>query len=336
MPKLLQLAFTGTCLLTPEYPEDLTPIQGPLKAILPAGRRTRPSTFGNTPINAQFAVIVFDWGNLHVPTGDPSARRSDHQYPDLRTPTKGLCFLEREYLILDPAPLDTHLTFDDSPTTSYPTTASTATKWIASWSRFAANANANPRLKPEVWSPDFGAVHVEIPAGVVSAGFVDEPVPRINFDYGPRPETRPYAQEIRITLTYGDGIDSVTLVSVGAGEPSRLTFKWHDAPTMKLTFGNGSLASILSLLQGSFAGQDHQGDFDLEFEVTYDAVAHEPDHNGHSPLPRVMSNEVLRVPCISSMVASDPTEFAAASKEATGPQKSIGRDSKGRRTRRTT
>jgi hypothetical protein len=306
MTKLLKLAFTGSTVLTPDYPDDLSPIPGPLVAVLPGARRVRPSTFRTNQINAQFAFVRFDIANLAVTEGDRTSRDADHRHPDLRDPVAGLCFLERESLFLDPEPLDTALSFDNSAITTYPTTSSTATKWIARWRDFAAGGN--PFLLPEVFG-DVDVTRVLISSGVVSSAFVHEPIARISFDYGVNPETRPYAQEIVVTLSYDDSVESVSLVAISLSddgtprEPSRLTFKWYDKPEIKLLFGNGSLAAIQSVLQGLFAGQDHQGDFDFEFEVLYDVVFCEDDDLNRLPLPRITNNEIHRVPCIASMVS---------------------------------
>jgi hypothetical protein len=312
MTRYLKFAFTGTSVLTPDYPDDLAPIPGPLIAVMPGARRVRPSSFRTNQINAQFAFVTFPIGHLDVTQGDRSSRDADHRHPDLRNPVRGFSFLEYENLTIDPPPLDTYLTFDSSPMTTFPTRHTTGARWIARWRDFAGQGF--PYIEPNAVTSDIDAVRVIMPGGYVSAGFDHEPIARVSFDYGPRPETRAFAQEIVVTMAFDDSVESVSLLasSLSDGtplEPSRLTFKWYDKQEMKLLFGNGSLAAIQSVLNGSFAGQDHQGDFDFEFEVTYEIVTCQEDENGRLPLPRVMNNEILRVPCIASMVSGPTNTF---------------------------
>ncbi|HEX6087819.1 MAG TPA: hypothetical protein VF266_25025, partial [Thermoanaerobaculia bacterium] len=219
-----------------------------------------------------------------------------------------VCILEAEELSLMHRPIDTQLTFDPSPTTPSPKVGSTGTGYIARWEDFAAGGQS--RIKPNVLQGNGDYVRVTLPAGKVTAGFVAEPIARINFDYGQNSPTRPYAQQIVVTLTFEDVIQEVSFNTSRLGEgpsaPTLLTFRWYDAPNIDLLFGNGSLASMLSVLSGSFLGQDHEGDFDVEFEVLYDVVEVRPDHLGRRPLPQIKSHEILRVPCIASMMSSTP------------------------------
>jgi hypothetical protein len=303
MPKTLKLAFTGNAVLTPAYPDNLTPIPGPLYAIMPGARRVRRSDFQNNQINAQFAFLTFPYRHLVVE--EPSDRDADHKHPDTRDTKVGLCFLQREHLFISPPPLDNQLTFDDSPATAFPTTASTGVEYVARWADFAAAGNTE--LNDGFLDGEGDYVRVQIDGGKVSASFVSEPIAVIDFDYGEDSERRAYAQEIVVTMTYPDEAEFVLVAaepfSDEAAEPSVLKFYWYDASEIKILFGNGSLASINSVLSGSFAGNDHEGDFDVEFEVLYKAVHCEPDQLGRLPLPQIVSNEILRVPCVGSMVS---------------------------------
>jgi hypothetical protein len=303
MPKTLKLAFTGNAVLTPEYPDDLQPIAGPLYAVMPGARRVRQSDFHKNQINAQFAFVTFPYRHLVVK--DETDRDADHKHPDTRDTKIGLCFLQREHLDIYPPPLNGELTFDDSSTADFPTTATTGVKRAARWSDFASDGE--PELY-DVLNSEGDYARIRIPAGHVSSGFVTEPIALIGFDYGnfPPPPTA-YAQEIVVTLTYPDDTPSVFLyASPFAGEatePSTLRFDFYDASEIKILFGNGSLASMISVLNGSFAGNDHEGDYDVEFEVLYDVVDCPEDQNNLLPLPQILSNEILHVPCVASMVA---------------------------------
>ncbi|HYI11148.1 MAG TPA: hypothetical protein VEK57_18975 [Thermoanaerobaculia bacterium] len=308
MPKYLRVAFTGNAVLTPDYPDDYQPIFGPLTAVMPGARQRRPSTFRTDPIHAQFAFLKFPYPHLVLENDEH--RDADYKFPDVRDATTGLCFLEREELRLV-TPASNVLTFDPTIPTHYPTTASTETEWVARWRDFALGGNA--RLRPGVLTGEGDYVRVVLPGGDVTASFVGEPIARIDFDYG-APYPRVYAQEIVVTLTFDDSIPSVILEALpfqGTGaRPSFFEFRWYDSPEISIQFGNGSMASIENVLRGSFAGLDHEGDFDLEFEVLYDIVDCNEDDPffRRLPVPRVISREVLRIPCIATML--EPQEEA--------------------------
>ncbi|MBV8547409.1 MAG: hypothetical protein JO093_08715 [Acidobacteria bacterium] len=303
MPKILKLAFTGNAVLTPEYPENLQPIDGPLYAVMPGARRVRQSDFPNNQINAQLAFLTFPYRNLVVEVADD--RDADYKHPDIRDTKTGLCFLQREHLFISPHPLENKLTFDDSAATDFPTKTSTGVKYVAQWSHFADGGGS--ALKKGFLSGDGDYVRVQIDGGEVSASFVGEPIALIDFDYGQNSDKRAYAQEIVITMTYPDETEFFQLQSRPfTGEapgPSALKFYWYDSPEIKILFGNGSLASINSVLSGSFAGNNHEGDYDLEFEVLYNVVDVKPDQLGRLPLPQIVSSEILHVPCVASMVS---------------------------------
>lgn len=315
MTRTLNIAFTGNAVLTPAYsdPPRFPPIDGPLVAVLPGARRVRRSTFPTDQINAQFAFLKFPYRHLVRESGED--RDADYKHPDLRNVKAGLCIFEEEDLQLVTRPKETQLTFDPSATTDPPTIGSSGTGYIARWGDFAAGGES--RIRDNVLQGNVDAVRVTLPGGKVTAGFVAEPIARINFDYGDSSPTLQYAQQIVVTLTFDD-IEEVTF-SVsrrgGPAAPSVLRFRWYDSPNIDLLFGNGSLTSILNTLSGSFVGQDHEGDFDVEFEVLYDIVHVTPDHLGRRPLPQIKSVEVLRVPCIASMIDSEPQTSAAPAPE---------------------
>ncbi len=332
MTKTLKIAFTGNAVLTPPYPDNLGPIQQKLYAVMPGARRVRQSDLRPDQINAQFAFLKFPYRHLVVTEDDD--RDADYKYPDTRDTTTGLCFLEREHLFIEQPPHEQTLTFDSSPATGTPTTSSTGVGWIARWRDFAATGNSG--LKRDILNVAGDYSRVQIDAGHVSSGFISEPIARIDFDYGDDPPTRSYAQEIVVTLTYDDSTPYVTLRSApfkpfpgGSAEPSALRFDWYDAPEIKILFGNGSLSSILNALkEPPLAGNDHDGDYDIEFEVLYDIINIQPDSQNRLPLPRIISNEILRVPCVASMIdlispegtaattTADVTTTAIASKDA--------------------
>ncbi|MGA8806531.1 MAG: hypothetical protein WB973_01550 [Thermoanaerobaculia bacterium] len=303
MTKTLKLAFTGNAVLTPEYPENLQPIAETLYAIMPGARRVRQSDFPNDQINAQLAFLTFPYRHLVVK--EASDRDADYQHPDIRDTKTGLCFLQREHLFIFPRPVENTLTFDASPATDFPTKDSTGVGYVARWGEFADGGES--ALKGGFLSGEGDYVRVQIDGGKVSASFVSEPIALIDFDYGENSDKRAYAQEIVVTMTFPDETEFFQLQSVPFSEeapgPSALKFYWYDAPEIKILIGNGSLASINSVLSGSFAGNDHEGDYDLEFEVLYNVVDVKPDQLGRLPLPQIVSNEILHIPCVSSMVS---------------------------------
>lgn len=308
MAKRLRLSFTGSAVLTPAYPTDLTSIQGPLLALMPGARRARRSTFADQ-INAQFTFACFPYRHLvHEAEED---RDADYKYPDLKNVTTGVAFLEKEELRIEQPPPGGMISFDSSSSTAAPTLASTSAGYIARWGDFAAGGEAKVIPGPND-EGDF--VRVVIPSGAVSSAFVHQPIARINFDYGPNSATKAYAQKIVVTVDFDDRVEEVTLIAsrFGAGtrNPYKLRFNWYDSSEFEILFGNASLESLLNVLRGSFVGQDHEGDYDLEFEVLYDEsespVIHcERDSVGRLPLPQVMTLETLRVPCIASMITSE-------------------------------
>lgn len=310
MTKVLRMKFTGNAVLTPDYPDGLEPINGPLYAVMPGARRRRNSPFVGQQIDAQFAFVMFPYQQLIVKASND--RDADYKYPDVATARTGICFLEREDLAVEATPAENQLTFQAGDTSGFPTIGATETKWIARWRDFASGGRA--ALKPTVLTSPGDYVRVRMPAGHVTAGFVAEPIARLDFDYGLAPVPRPYAQEIVVTMTFADTVPSVTLSCQpfpgSGGQPTFLTFGWFGSPSIDLLFGNGSLASIQSVLTTPIAGHDHQGDYDVEFDVLYDAVNCLPDNAGRLPLPHLKSFEILRVPCIASMIDQSNAGFA--------------------------
>lgn len=329
MTKVLKMSFTGSAILTPAYPTDLSPIDGPLTALMPGARRVRRSTFEDQ-INAQFTFVVFPYRHLVHESQDE--RDADYKYPDIKNVTTGLVFLEREEMRIEAFVSDRPngelpngiISFDTSPSTGTPSVNSTGAGYIARWEDFAAGGNSRV-----VWGlhgeGDF--VRIIIPAGEVSSGFVGEPIARINFDYGQDSPTKAYAQKIVVTMFFDDVFTDVTLNSTvfggGPRDPYKLRFRWYDKSSIELLFANASLESMLNVLRGSFVGQDHEGDYDLEFEVLYDPderpnpnrprlIHVRPDAEGRLPLPQIRSLETLRVPCIASMITSSPEALEVA------------------------
>lgn len=316
MSKTLRMSFTGNAVLTPAYPDDLQPRNGPLTAIMPGARRRRKALFDHQQINAQFAFLQFDYPQLVVEALND--RDADYIYPSEEDKQQGLCFLEREQVFLQVE--DGPLTFRDGDVTAYPTVDSHETKYIARWDDFALG---NAKLKPGVLERFDDYVRVVIPHGEITAGFVAEPIARIEFDYGPvTPVALPYAQEIVVTIEFEDAVTEVTLRCdpfppfMENEESSFLTFTWGGRPSIDLLFGNGSLASIYSVLTGPIAGHDHLGDYDDEFNVLYDIVDCKEDDDGRQPLPHIKSSEVLRIPCISSMIGDGTTVTGMAKAKA--------------------
>jgi len=308
MAKTLKLCFTGSIVLTPEYPWPLHDIGGPLIGVMRGGRHRRRSTFPADQVDAQFAFLDFDYPQIVL--GATDARDADYKYPTPSTVKKGLIFFEREQLQVMTPPRDVQLTFDGSDASVPPTTSSTATRYIARWSDFAGGGN--PGLKQEVLTRDDDWTRIVIPAGKVSSRFVDPRIASIDFDYGNTPVSKKYAQEIVVTLTYDDSTPNVILRSFPFdphAESTSLTFTWHDKDDIVLLFGNGTLEAILSVLSGSFAGEDHVGDYDKDFEILYDIMKVDPDHLGRLPLPKITSVETSRIPCIATMtpVSNDGT-----------------------------
>lgn len=315
MSKKLRMAFTGNAVLTPAYPDDLQPKDGPLTAIIPGARRRRHALFEHQQINAQFAFLKFDYPQLVVQANND--RDADYVYPNDEDKQQGLCFLEREEIFLQVS--DGPLTFKSGEVTTYPHVGSQETEYIARWEDFALGRAA---LKPNILKSFGDYARVVVPQGEVTAGFVAEPIARIEFDYGEdQPIPFPYAQEIVVTIVFDDDVQEVTFQCDlfpphhRNEETSFLTFTWGGRPTIDLLFGNGSLASIFSVLTGPIAGHDHLGDYDDEFDVLYDIIDCEEDDEGRQPLPHIKSAEILRIPCISSMIG-DTGGTAPVAKQA--------------------
>jgi hypothetical protein len=321
MTKILRMKFTGNAVLTPEYPDDLEEEDyGPLVAIMPGARRRRQGLFSRPQIDAQFAFVKFDYAQLVV-TG-PKDRDADYKYPEETDVHTGVCFLEREEIYFDIPPIESTLTFVPGDVSGTAQIGSTQTQWIARWKDFSFGRGA--LYADVVGSKTRDCVQVTIPGGEVSAEFIAEPIARIDFDYGNPGEpsyVRPYAQQVVVTMTFDDSRPYVRLRSdpfnpVTNEESSYLTFIWGGRSTIDLVFGNGSMSSLQSLLSGSFAGHDHQGDYDSEFQALYDIVDCPPDTpNQRQPLPHILSFEISHIPCISTMIGA-PTPVEGPKNEA--------------------
>lgn len=302
MSKFLNLKFTGSIVVTPEYPDDVQQqICPPLIAMMPGARRRRRSGFRGKQVDAQFAFVVFDYGQI-LKDGE-SARDADYKYPSIDTVSQGVCFLEREDLLVNVEP--SPIRFVDGDTSLPPTVSSRETKRIARWSDFS---NGNGQLKARVLQDHGEYARVVMPAGTVSSGYVSGLVTRIDFDYGDAPRAAAYAHEIVVSIEFPDDSPSVDLQCIpfpgSTDQSSTLTFTWGAKPSIDLLFGNGTLASLSNVLTDAVAGQDHGGDYDVDFNAIYDIVNCLPDAHGRTPLPHIENLEILRVPCAPTMIGS--------------------------------
>jgi hypothetical protein len=248
--------------------------------------------------------VVFPYLQLVVPS-DRQGRSADFKYPDETAPSMGVCFFENEELTIEESPIEHSLTFvPGSVVGMFPRVGSSETNFVARWADFA---QGRASLKSGVLDQSGDFVRVQMPGGRVSSGFVAEPIALIDFDYIAPRTPFPFAQEIVVSMTFADSVNAVSLRCDpfdGKFQESVLTFTWGGRPSIDLLFGNGSLASLQSVLSGSTAGHDHQGDFDIEFDVMFDIIDCPPDGQGRQPLPHIRSSEVLHVPCTSTMIAS--------------------------------
>ena len=306
MSKYLKMKFTGNAVLTPEYPDNLNAINGPAHAIMPGARQRRQSEFHGQQIDAQFIFVTFPYAQLVVAADND--RDADYKYPTVITADTGVCFLEEEAIVVETTSQSDTLTFVNGDTSSFPTVNSHETGRIARWTDFSHGAGA---LKDGIPETPGHYVLVTIPGGEISSGYVSNQIARIDMDYGDVSEAAPYAQEIVVSIPFDDSVTSVSLSCTpfpgSYAQPSFLTFIWGGRPSIDLLFGNGSMASLQSVLSGDVAGHDHQGDYDVEFDVLYDIIDCPADGNGRRPLPHIRSTEVLHVPCISSMIGQPGT-----------------------------
>jgi hypothetical protein len=315
--KRVHLAFTGVAVLQPAYRGPGQAVFEPLIAIMPESRRARVSeevilddgrVLGPRQIDAHHVFAVFPHAHL---VRTPQTRDADYEYPTEREPEQGVCFFEREELIPWPPPLNTAVTYDDSPAgeDAVPTKASTGAGWIANWGKFAPGGNAHFYAGVIDEPGPFVRVRSER-GGRISAGFVFEPPPKASFLYE---SVKPiyFAHETVVTLDYPGETEFFELRSrrfdtSDAREPLDLVFEWADTDEFKITFGNGSLVSLQGLLNGHFAGHDHAGPVDYEFQILRDVVSCEPDSLYHRlPVPYVTSREIVRVPCVASMLDTE-------------------------------
>ena len=317
MTKLLNLSFTGNAALTPEYPDNLKPITGPLKAIMPGARRQRPSLFDGQHINSQFVFLLFPFRQLVVSRGRLS-RSTDYKHPNETAPETGVCFFESEQITIQstkPPREGNQLYFVEGDVTKrFPKVGSKETAWIARWTDFSFGYGS---LKPETLTDPGDYVRMVMNGGIVSAGVSHEPIARLDFDYDRKVDPFPYAQQIVLTMTFDDDVENVDLVCTPfskTADTTTLTFTWGGRPSIDLFFGNGSLASLQSVLAGSVSGHDHEGDFDVEFDVMLDIIKCRADAQGRQPLPHIRSAEVSHVPCTAAMVAMPSTfDFSSVS-----------------------
>jgi hypothetical protein len=290
--RIVNLAFTGACVVTPAYRNSST-AQGPIRVLMPSAPRARFASDLQTQIDAHFAYSVFAQAHLDDTRGN---RQPDFSWPVGNQPAKGVCFFHDETIAPVAPPLNRAVTFDESG--GDPSEGSTDARWIANWHRFAATRN--PLL---ISGGDAPLVRIELPAGHISSRFVTAPVTKIRFAGSDAEEPDYYAHEIVVSLEYPDDAEAFVLRSMTSnGQPADLAFRWGDADAIEIAFGNGSLASITNVLDRAVAGHTHRSTTDYEFELLYDIIQCMPDMLGRRPVPQLCGREILRVPCLASMI----------------------------------
>lgn len=315
--KKVHLAFTGVAALQPAYRGPGQAVFEPIIAIMPESKRARVSEevilddgrrLQPKQIDAHHVFAVFPHAHL---VRTLQTRDADYEYPTEREPEMGVCFFEREELIPWPQPLNNAVTYDDSPVADnvVPTKSSTGAGWIANWKNFAPGGDAHFRGGVTHATGPF--VRVRFPeGGRISAGFVFEPPPKASFLYE---NVKPiyFAHETIVTLCYPGETEFFELLSTrfeppSDKEPLDLVFEWADTDEFKITFGNGSLVSLEGLLNRQFAGHDHAGPVDYEFQILRDVVCCKPDSlYRRLPVPYITSREIVRVPCVASMLDTE-------------------------------
>lgn len=319
MDKRVKLAFTGVACLSPAY--DGNQDVGPLRAILPSSPRARFGSNDKTQVDAHFTFAAFPL--IHLVQDEPNVRLADHTVINVKKKAMGLCLFDREELTVDPLPSG-KIRYDTSgPSTGIPKPGFTNVLWIPRWNDFAKGRNA--KFRAEVGTKELDFVGFEVPAGEVSAGFVCPLTPKVLFRNGTE-AARYYAHQIVVTLHYDESVEHFILRSApfeaivetgdrGHGKRARsrptmtnqlvtpprdLKFTWGTADQIDITIGNGSLASIDSVINES-CGHEHRGKIDYEFEVIYDAVSVNGDQTKR-PVPEVKSSEIRQIPCIATMI----------------------------------
>ena len=293
MNRIVNLAFTGACVVTPSY-SLRSAAKGPIRALMPSAPRARYATDRSTQIDAHFSYATFDYAQL-----DPEHRnrQADFRYPTANQPSKGVCFFHDETLVPETMPLNEAVTFDESG--GEPNEGSTDARWIADWHRFAGSRS--PQIADA--AVDLPLVCVEVPGGRISSRFVTAPVTKLRFLDSDEEEPAYYAHEVVVSIEYPPDAERFVLRSTSAdGGPTNLVFRWGDADVIDIHFGNGALASISSLLDAAIAGHEHRTLTDYEFELLYDIVHCAPDARGARPVPQTCGTEILHVPCVASMI----------------------------------
>lgn len=319
MAKTVKLAFTGVACVTPAY-AGVPEVAGPIRAILPCSPGARLGSNGKTQIDAHFVFASFQ--HVHLVQDQEKKRLADHKVMNVHGREMGLCLFDNEQLTIGPNPNNKTVKYDlTAPSTGVPKPGYTHVEWIPRWEKFASNRKA--KLKDLV-AEKAEFVSVDLPAGDVAAGFVCPLTPKVEFLHGTE-AARFYAQEITVTLHYDDETPNFILSSAPiasavttakskargkgaangailatAAKREDLVFTWGTSDEIKITIGNGSLASVESALNES-CGHEHRGKIDYEFEVIYDAVSVNDPQN-QRPVPIVKNSEIRQIPCIATMI----------------------------------
>ncbi|MGZ8731589.1 MAG: hypothetical protein ACXW5U_22490 [Thermoanaerobaculia bacterium] len=314
MAKTVKLAFTGVVCLQPAY-AGTQEVNGPILAILPCSPSARHGSNGKTQVDAHFVFAAFQ--DVHLVQDQEKKRLADHKVVNVHGVKMSLCILHNERLTVTPSPQNQKVRFDlNGNSSGVPKPGYTHVEWIPRWEKFASGREA--KLK-DLAGEKIHHVSVSLPAGDVAAGFVCPLTPKVQFQHGTE-SARFYAQEIAVTLSYPDATQKFVLASepvvslVGAAtasmsaeadimsipRPTDLEFTWGTNDEIEITIGNGSLASIDSVLNKG-CGHEHRGKIDYEFEIIYDAVSVN-DPQDKKPVPEVKNSEIRQIPCIATMI----------------------------------
>ncbi len=323
MDKRVFLAFTGVAVVAPAYPgAERWPAPGPIYALMPNSPRARrfPAYDLQFPdrtadVSAHFAFAVFPYAHLVTGAGN---RGADYKYPNELVVDQGACFLFREQLTIDPPPIETDVRYVEGDTSGVPEPDAQAAGWIADWKKFAPAGPDSPfpgmaHFYENALFGDGDFVRLVLPGGLISSRFACAPPPKAHFPYGdivPNPPTRFFAHEIIVRLTFPETTTEFRLRSspfYGSDlGPTDLVFAWGDATEFKITFANGAHASLQNVFSGSCAGHDHEGRADHEFQLLYkDVIDCPPDEFERKPVPVITTKEILRIPCLASMIEAD-------------------------------
>jgi hypothetical protein len=281
-------------------------VEGDIRVVLPCSHSARLGSNGTTQVDAHFVFAVFD--RIHLVQNKGKKRFADHKMKNVDGREMGLCFFDCEELTVTPDPLTPKkIKYDlNGPSSGVPKPAYSHVDWIPRWSSFADKRDAKFK---DLATEEIDFVGFTIPGGLISAGFVCPVTPKVAFKYGTEP-ARFYAHEIVVTLKYADDVSTFTLSSKptavasahskGIPRPTDLELTWGTSDEIRITIGNGSLASIESVLNGT-CGHEHRGKVDYEFEIIYDVVSVN-DPQDKRPVPEVGNSEIRQIPCIATMI----------------------------------